>query len=38
MNPEDELQMLRNEADAIKSDLDGINKRIEELESKSSQS
>jgi hypothetical protein len=38
MSPEDELQMLKNEADAIKSDLEGINKRIEELESKSSQS
>lgn len=38
MSPGDELQMLRNEADAIRSDLDGINKRIEELESKPSQS
>ncbi len=38
MSPEDELRMLRNEEDAIKSDLEGINKRIEELESKSSQS
>jgi hypothetical protein len=38
MSSEDELQMLKNEADAIKSDLEGINKRIEELESKSSQS
>jgi len=37
MSSEDELQMLRNEADAIKSDLEGINMRIEELESKSSQ-
>jgi hypothetical protein len=35
MKPEDELQMLKSEADAIKSDLEGINKRIEELESKS---
>jgi hypothetical protein len=38
MSPEDELQMLRNEAGAIKNDLKGINKRIEELESKSSES
>jgi uncharacterized coiled-coil DUF342 family protein len=38
MSSEDELQMLRNQADAIKSDLEDINKRIEELESKSSQS
>ena len=38
MSSEDELQMLRNEADAIKGDLEGINKRIEELESKASQS
>ena len=38
MSPEDELQMLRNEEDAIRSDLEDINKRIEELESKSSQS
>jgi prefoldin subunit 5 len=37
MRAEDELQMLRNEADAVKSDLEGINKRIEELESRSSQ-
>jgi hypothetical protein len=38
MNPQDEVQMLRNEAGAIKSDLEGINKRIEELELQSSQS
>jgi hypothetical protein len=37
MSPENELQMLTSEADAIKRDLEGINKRIEELESKSSQ-
>ena len=37
MSPENELQMLRSEADAIKGDLEGINKRIEELESRSSQ-
>ena len=36
MSPEDELNMLRNEADAVRSDLEGINKRIEELEAKSS--
>ena len=38
MSSEEELHMLRNEADAIKSDLEGINKRIEELEAKSSPS
>jgi len=32
MNPADEMNMLRDEADAIKNDLDAINKRIEELE------
>jgi hypothetical protein len=31
MNPQDELHMLRDEADAIKSDLEGITKRIQEL-------
>lgn len=36
--PEDELQVLREEADAVKSDLEGINKRIQELESRSSPS
>jgi uncharacterized coiled-coil DUF342 family protein len=36
MHPEDELQVLREEADGIKSELEGINKRIQELESKSS--
>ena len=29
--PEDELSMLRDEANAIKDDLDAINRRIEEL-------
>lgn len=38
MSSEDELQMLRKDADAIKGDLESINKRIEELEPKSSQS
>ena len=37
MSPEDELQMLRNEEDAIRSDLEDINKRIAELESRSSE-
>ena len=37
MKPEEELQMLKSEADAIKSDLEGIHKRIAELESKSAQ-
>jgi len=36
-NSEDELRMLRDEASAIKDDLDAINKRIEELEKGSSE-
>ena len=38
MKPEDEVNMLKGDADAIKSELDAINKRIEELESESSES
>jgi uncharacterized coiled-coil DUF342 family protein len=38
MKPEEELQMLREESDAIKSDLESIAKRIQELESKSQSS
>jgi len=38
MNPADELQMLRDESDAIRSDLERISKRIQELESKPSAS
>jgi ubiquinone biosynthesis protein UbiJ len=38
MTPEDEVNMLKGEADAMKSDLDAINKRIEELKTKSSES
>jgi len=38
MNPQNELQMLRDQADAIKNDLDAISKRIQELESKSAES
>jgi hypothetical protein len=37
MRPEDEVNMLRGEADAIKSELDAINKRIEELEAESAE-
>jgi len=33
MNPNDEMNMLRDEANAIKNELDAINKRIGELES-----
>ena len=33
MKPEDEVNMLRDEAEAMKSELDSINKRIEELAS-----
>ena len=38
MKPEDEVNMLRDEADAVKNELDAINKRIKELESQSSTS
>lgn len=34
MNANDEVAMLRDEANAIKNDLDAINRRIEELEAK----
>ena len=37
MNPEDEINMLRDEAGAIKNELNGINRRIQELESRSSE-
>jgi hypothetical protein len=36
MNSQDELSMLKNEAGAMKKELDAINKRIEELEAESS--
>jgi hypothetical protein len=36
MNSQDELSMLKNEAGAMKKELDAINKRIEELKSESS--
>jgi len=35
MSPADEINMLRDEANAMKSELDAINKRIEELETSS---
>ncbi|MBN2123063.1 MAG: DUF5320 domain-containing protein [Deltaproteobacteria bacterium] len=38
MNREDELGMLKEQAEMIKADLDAINKRMGELESESSQS
>lgn len=38
MKPEDEINILKDEAAAIKNDLDAINKRIEEIESQSSES
>jgi hypothetical protein len=38
MKPEDEINILRDEAGAIKEELDAINKRIEELESQSPES
>jgi hypothetical protein len=37
MKPEDEVNILKGEADAVKKELDAINKRIEELESESSE-
>jgi len=37
MKPEDEVNMLKGEADAVKKELDAINKRIKELESGSSE-
>jgi hypothetical protein len=36
MNSGDELNLLKNEAGAMKKELDAINKRIEELEAESS--
>jgi hypothetical protein len=38
MKPEDEVNMLRDEAEAMKNELDSINKRIKDLESQSSES
>ena len=37
MSREDEIRMLKEQADMIKTDLDAINKRMEELESEPSQ-
>jgi hypothetical protein len=34
MTPEEEVNMLKVESDAVKSELDAINRRIEELDSK----
>jgi hypothetical protein len=36
MNPEDEIDMLKDEAGYVKDELDAINRRITELESRSS--
>ena len=36
MNSRDELNMLKDDADAMKKELDAVNKRIEELEAESS--
>ena len=35
MNPDEEVNMLKGEAQGMKTELDAINKRIEELESES---
>jgi hypothetical protein len=37
MNPDQEVNMLKGDAQAMKNELDAINKRIEELESESSE-
>ena len=37
MNPDQEINMLKGDAQAMKNELDAINKRIEELESESSE-
>jgi len=37
MNRDEEVNMLKGEAQAMKNELDAINKRIEELESESSE-
>jgi hypothetical protein len=36
MNPADEVDMLRREAGAVQSELDALNRRIQDLESQSS--
>ncbi len=38
MSPEEETQMLKNDAEAIKRELDAINRRIGELEAQSPES
>jgi hypothetical protein len=38
MSPEDEINMLKEDAHAVKNDLDAINKRIQDLESQSAES
>jgi hypothetical protein len=38
MDPRDEMNMLKDEAEALRSELDTVNKRIEDLESRDSQS
>jgi hypothetical protein len=37
MNPQDEADMLKNDAEQMKQELDAIHKRIEELEAKSTE-
>jgi len=37
MNPDEEVNILRREADALKNELDAINKRIKELGSQSAE-
>jgi uncharacterized coiled-coil DUF342 family protein len=38
MSPDEEINVLKDEADAIKNELDSINRRIQELESEGAES
>jgi uncharacterized coiled-coil DUF342 family protein len=38
MSAEEEINVLKDEADAIKNELDSINRRIQELESEGAES
>lgn len=38
MDPKEEVNMLKDEADALQSELDAVNKRVQDLESQDSQS
>ena len=34
MSPEEELNMLKNDAEAMRSELDAVNRRIQDLEAR----